>query len=95
MSNRQIPNHPFFADTDELEAFVSRAIDSNIQSDCDCCNTPQPNKKTYDGMYSICGTCWHENKNRAIIDIQALYADSQDVVPFNKINDFFKGYWEI
>ena len=92
---RPILNNPFFANTDELEAFVSKAIDDNIDSNCDCCNTPQRNKKSYEGMYSICGTCWYENKNRAIIDIQALYACEEEVVPFNKINDFFKGYWEI
>jgi len=92
--NRKL-NHPLFSDTDELESFVSRAIDANIHSYCDCCNTPQPNKKTYDGMYSICGNCWHENKNRAILDIQALYADGDEAIPYTKINEFFKGYWEV
>ena len=93
--NRPIHNHPFFSGTDELEAFVSKAIDDNIDSNCDCCNTPQRNKKSYEGIYSICGTCWHENKNRAILDIQALYADGDEPTPLAKINSFFKGYWEV
>lgn len=91
--NRKL-NHPIFSDTDELEAFVSLAIDSQIQSDCECCKTPKANKRSFQGFYDICEDCWHNNKNRAILDIQALYADGDTPVPFSLINDFFKGYWE-
>lgn len=91
--NRPI-NHPIFRDTDEVEAFVSRAIEAGMHSDCNCCNRPMPNKISFEGMYDICEDCWSNNKNRAILDIQAIYKDAEDVIPYTKINDFFKGYWE-
>jgi hypothetical protein len=93
--NRPLHDHPFFADTDELEAFVSKAIDNSIDSKCDYCNRPQRNKKNYEGIYSVCEDCWSNNKNRAILDIQALYAEGDEPIPYTAINSFFKGYWEI
>lgn len=93
--NHKLHNHPIFADTDELEVFVSMTIDSQIQSKCDCCNVPHSNKKSFQGMYSICEDCWSNNKNRAISDIQAMCAGGDDEpTPLKLINDFFKGYWE-
>lgn len=91
-------NHPIFDSTEEVEDFVHRRIDEQIENriTCDCCNhtKDKENIKCFDSLYYVCEDCWHDNKNRAILDIQAIYRDENDIVPYNKINDFFKGYWD-
>lgn len=96
--NRKI-NHSIFADTDEVEAFVKRAIENQIasQTECDCCKHPvyfADTKYFADADYRVCEECWSHNKNRAILDIQAVCLDNEIDVPLPLINDFFKGYWK-
>lgn len=92
-------DHLIFSTTDEVERFTERAIEHQLDSQikCDCCIRPRhKNDVKYfaDADYYVCKDCWTNNKNRAILDIHAVYKDNSEVIPYTLVNDFFKGYWE-
>jgi hypothetical protein len=89
----------FFKNTDEVEEFVRRAIDAQLdnQIKCDYCGQYHDKSeiKSFEkGTYYVCKNDFYENKNRVKIELQNIYIDAEDVVPHSMIEDFFKGYWE-
>ena len=97
-TNRPI-DHLIFKDTDELEEFIHRAIERQSEDylECSYCKNlcHKSDIKSFDGIYYVCKEDWTENERRVKLEIQAIYIDSGDVVPYSKINDFFNGYWEV
>ena len=96
--NRKI-DHPIFADTNEVEEFVSRALDAQAENylECACClnSTHKSAIKSFEqGLYYICKDCWGNERQRAINEIKAIYVENEEIVPVRLIEVFFQGFWE-